>query len=107
LSRGEKWVLGLVPLEKLFDKFDVFKGINKSKLDEEVIEVNIGSTESPRIIKIGQGCTQVERRLEVLVDEYKDVFAWSYDELKAYDPKVMEHAILLRKGLVSWGILGL
>jgi hypothetical protein len=89
---------GLVPLEKLFDKSDAFKGTNKSKLDEHVIELNVGSKESPRIIKIGQGCTQVERRrLEALVREYKDVFAWSYDDLKAYDPKVIEHAIPLRK----------
>jgi hypothetical protein len=35
--------------------------------------------------------------LEVLVREYKDAFAWSYDELKTYDPKVIEHAIPLKK----------
>lgn len=34
-----------------------------------------------------------------LVREYKDVFAWSYDELKAYDPKIINHAIPLKEGV--------
>jgi hypothetical protein len=60
--------------------------------------VNIVSKESPRIIKIIQGCTQEEKRkLEVLVCEYKDVFAWPYNELKTYDPKVIKNAIPLEK----------
>jgi hypothetical protein len=33
-----------------------------------------------------------------LVREYKDVFAWSYDELKAYDPKIINHVIPLLEG---------
>jgi uncharacterized protein (UPF0335 family) len=32
-----------------------------------------------------------------LIHEYKDVFAWSYDELKTYDSKVIKHAISLKK----------
>jgi hypothetical protein len=44
---------GLVPLEKLFDKSDVFKGNNNTDLDEQVIELNIGSKESSRLIRVG------------------------------------------------------
>jgi hypothetical protein len=65
---------GLVPLEKLFDRYDYFKETNKSNMDEQVIKMKIGSKESPGTIKINQGCTREERRLEVLLHEYKDVF---------------------------------
>jgi hypothetical protein len=88
---------GFVPLEKSFENFDIFKGTNNYKLNEHGIQVNIGSMESPEIIKIGQGHTQVERRIEFLVLEYKDIFSWYYYELEAYDPKVIEHEIPLRK----------
>jgi hypothetical protein len=61
--------------------------------------VDIGNKDTPRIIKVGKGCTPEEKKKIVrLVREYKDVFAWSYDELKAYDPKIINHAIPLLEG---------
>jgi hypothetical protein len=30
--------------------------------------------------------------------EYLDVFAWSYDDLKAYDKTIFQHIIPLREG---------
>jgi hypothetical protein len=39
-----------------------------------------------------------KKKIVNLVREYKDVFAWSYDELKAYDPKIINHAIPLLEG---------
>ena len=90
---------GLIPLEKLFDKYNVFMGTNKSNLDEQVLEVNIGLDKSPRNIKLqGKGCMhEKKRKLESFGRECKDVFAWSYDELKTYDPKVITHAIPFRE----------
>lgn len=32
-----------------------------------------------------------------LLTEYKDVIAWSYEELKTYDPKIIMHDILLKE----------
>jgi hypothetical protein len=49
------------------------------------IEINIGTEEVPRFIKIGKGTSETERKeLISLVQEYRDVFAFTYDELKAY-----------------------
>ena len=31
-----------------------------------------------------------------LFTEYKDVIAWSYEELKTYDPKIITHEIPLK-----------
>jgi hypothetical protein len=57
----------------------------------------VGSEESPRYIKIGKACTEKERKEIIsLVHENKDVFAWSYDELKTFDQNVLNHEIPLR-----------
>jgi len=34
-----------------------------------------------------------------LFKEYKDVFAWSYEELKTYDITIIEHKIPLKPGV--------
>jgi hypothetical protein len=97
--KSNKIPKGLVSLEDLFDRSDAFKGTNKSSLDDQVDEVDIGNKDTPRIIKVGKGCTPEEKKKIVkLVREYRDVFAWSYDELKAYDPKIINHAIPLLEG---------
>ena len=53
----------------------------------------------PRMIKIGKGTTEKER-VEILdlIREFKDTFAWNYDELKAYRGDVIQHAIPLTEG---------
>jgi len=58
--------------------------------------VDIDNKDTTRIIKVGKGCTPEEKEKIVrLVREYRDVFARSYDELKAYDPKIINHVIPL------------
>lgn len=85
--KSNKIPKGLVPLEKLFDRSYAFVGTNEPCVGQQVVEVDIGSKETPRIIKIKQACTLEERKkIEALMREYGDVFAWSYDELKTYDP---------------------
>jgi hypothetical protein len=51
------------------------------------------------MVKIGKGTTEKER-LEILalIREFKDTFAWNYDELKAYRGDVIQHAIPLIEG---------
>jgi hypothetical protein len=90
---------GCVPLENLFDKYDVFKRKRPNKQVDEALEFNIGTEIDPRMVKIGKGTTKKER-LEILtlVKEFKDTFAWNYDELKAYRGNVIQHAIPLVEG---------
>jgi hypothetical protein len=86
----------LVPLEQLFDRLDAFQETNRASPNDQVEEVNIGSEDASRIIKVGKICTLEEKRkIVALVREYRDIFAWSYDELKAYDPKIINHTIPL------------
>ena len=66
----------------------------------DYIEVNIGTDQNPKLIKIGKGTSQKERNeLINLVKEYRDVFSFTYDELKAYREDVFQHTIPLKPEL--------
>jgi hypothetical protein len=62
------------------------------------LEVNIGSDKEPRMIKIGK-TTLIEEIKEIvkLLKEYRDVLAFSYDELKVYREDVIQHMIPLKE----------
>jgi len=76
---------GVVPLEIIFYLNDMYKGKSSRKNDEEVIEFNIGTKKSPKMVKFGKGTTLDEReKLITIISEFKDVFTWSYEGLKAY-----------------------
>jgi hypothetical protein len=60
--------------------------------------VNIGTEEVPRLIKIGKSTSEKERKEIIsLVSEYRDVFYFTYDELKAYKDDVFQHTIPLKE----------
>jgi hypothetical protein len=52
---------------------------------EDCIEKNIGSVESPKLIRIGKNTSADERKeIENLIREHRDVVAWTYGDLKVY-----------------------
>ena len=60
------------------------------------MEINIGTDKDPKLIKIGKGTSEKERNnLINLIKEYRDVLAFSYDELKSYREDVFQHTIPL------------
>ena len=82
--------------ESTFDRQDRYKKKEMVK-PTDFIEINIGTDKEPRNIKIGKGTSKKERKdLIDLVKEYKDVFAFTYGELKAYRDDVFQHTIPLR-----------
>jgi hypothetical protein len=74
------------------------KGKTSRKIDDEVIEFNIGTNESPKMVKFGKARTSDEKEILIaLIREFKDIFAWSED-LKAYLEDVIQHTIPLKEG---------
>jgi hypothetical protein len=69
------------------------------KQTDEALEFNISTKIDPRMVKIGKGTIEKERNeiLDLIV-EFKDTFAWNYNELKAYSGDVIQHAIPLIEG---------
>ena len=46
------------------------------------------------MINIGISCSlEEEKYLIKLYKEFKDVFSWTYDNLKTFDTKIMQHNI--------------
>jgi hypothetical protein len=83
----------------MFDQNDVYKGKITKGLDDEVVEVNIGTNQDPKIVKLRKGTSPQERKeIICLIREFKDVFAWSYEDLKAYRKDIIQHAIPLVEG---------
>ena len=55
-----------------------------------------GTGENPQFINIGLTCSlEEERDLVKLCKEYKDVFEWTYDDLKNFYPSIIHHNIPL------------
>ena len=83
----------LVSLEKAFDREDGHKPKEESGTKPcDYLEVNIGTNEEPRTVKIGKGTPKEEREQIInLLREYRDVLAFTYDELKVYREDVIRH----------------
>ena len=85
-----------IPLEKNFNRNDEYKG-RRAELVDEVVEINIGTHVSPKMVNIGKNASPKERNeIETLIREYKGIFAWMYSDLKTYDPPIIEHTIPLK-----------
>jgi hypothetical protein len=90
---------GLIPLERLFDQNDIPLKSALQPQQEEVEDCDIGTKEESRVVKISKFLPpEIKIKYEDLLRQYKDVFAWSYDELKTYDTFVIDHKIPLKPG---------
>jgi hypothetical protein len=89
---------GLVPLEDLFDNDDVAKKPKIESHGQEVEECNIGTKEKPKMVKLSKSLP-LEQKLKYieLFKEFSDVFAWSYEDLKAYDTSIIQHRIPIKE----------
>ena len=49
--------------------------------------LNLGNGQNPCLIKIGSTLDEKERKdLKVLLTEFQEVFAWSYEDMLSIDP---------------------
>ena len=89
---------GLVPLERLFDKNDIPVNPNKLTLNELVRDVNIGTEEDPKVVKLSKGVPEeYQGHYLSLFQSYKYIFAWSYQDLKTFDVEIKHHKIPLKE----------
>jgi hypothetical protein len=89
-----------VRLEKFYDLHDKFRGAVNCKTNSSSLiyeSVNLGTRDNPQNINLGKGCFEKERSAFIkLFKEFKDVFAWMYDDLKTFDPNVIQHVIPMK-----------
>ena len=66
-------------------------------------EINIGTTEAPRALSIAKDLLPTARATMIkLLQEYKDVFSWSHEDMKKLDPKFYQHQINLSTNAKSF-----
>jgi hypothetical protein len=98
--QNNKILKGLIPLERLFEKNDMPLKSTLQPQPEEVEDYNVGTKEDPRIVKISKYLPpEMKGKYADLLQQYKDVFAWSYDELRTYETTVIKHKIPLKPGV--------
>jgi hypothetical protein len=89
---------GLVLWKILFDRNDV--AVKGKVLDEDadIAECNIGTKKDPKFVKLSSNLSR-EQRAEYteLLKEFFDVFSWTYEDLRTYDTRVIEHKIPLKE----------
>jgi hypothetical protein len=89
---------GLVPLEDLFYFNDIAKKPKIEANGQEVEDCNIGTEDKPLIVKLSKSLPP-EKKLKYieLFKEYSDVFAWGYEDLKAYDTSIIQQRIPIKE----------
>ena len=64
---------------------------------ENVLICNIGIIDEPKMIKMSKTLSEEERNRYIkLLEEFVDIFAWSYEDLKTYNTSIIQHKIPLK-----------
>jgi hypothetical protein len=94
---------GVANMENLFDLRERFRGPKNEKIGRScpIYEtINLGTLENPNNVNLGKTMSKEDMKAYLkLFKEYKDVFSWSYQELKMYDTRIIQHTIPLKSGI--------
>ena len=61
------------------------------------MQVNLGSQDHPKPIFLSESLSLTEKEeLIILVKEYIDVFAWSYEDMPGLDPQIAMHRLNIK-----------
>jgi hypothetical protein len=67
----------------------------------ELKELNLGTAEEPRNVLIAKRLDpEFKEQLTHVLKTYKDVFAWSYEDMKGLNPEFYHHKINLAKDAI-------
>jgi hypothetical protein len=65
--------------------------------DEDLVKnLNLGTLEDPKLVKIAKDLDEYEGKVKELLLKFKDVFAFTYKDMKGIPPHICEHKIELQ-----------
>ena len=68
--------------------------IGKEVIKEETQPINLGIDDEPKMIQLGNTLTSSKKdALIALLIEFKEVFAWSYEDMPGIDTDIVQHYI--------------
>ena len=77
------------PLEK---EMTISQRVKASQLEE----VALGSKDKPRPVNVAKELPDEEKKAMIaLLTDFRDVFAWSYEDMQGLDPQLYQHQIHL------------
>ena len=63
-------------------------------IKEETQPINLGTNGDPKMIQVGNTLTTLEKEaLVALLTEFKEVFAWLYEDMPGIDTNIVQHCI--------------
>lgn len=81
-----------MPLEELFDHDDVAKKPTMVPTEADVENINIGTTDNPKMVKLLKSISpKMKGKYVALMAEFSDLFSWDYLDLKVYDKNIIQH----------------
>ena len=94
---------GVRTLEGMFDLHNKFRKpanvkTNSSSMQYELI--NLGTEAEPKYANMGKCCSPREMGWFInLFQQYKDIFAWTYEYVKTYDTCIIQQIIPIKTGV--------
>nr|CAD1829455.1 unnamed protein product [Ananas comosus var. bracteatus] len=86
-------------VEMKLEELPIKVGEKKLETQDLLIEVNLGSYEDNKPTFISSKLSaQQQEELKKLLKEYKDCFAWSYEEMPGLSREIVEHRLPIKKG---------
>ena len=68
--------------------------IGKEAIKEETQPINLEIDDEPKMIQLGNTLTSSKKdALVALLTKFKEVFAWSYEDMPGIDTDIMQHYI--------------
>ena len=100
LRSGNFILKGVRTLEGMFDMNDKFRRPTNIKMHSSSMQfelVNLGSEVEPKYVNLGKCCSPGERHKFIsLFKQYKGVFAWTYEDIKTYDTRIIQHVVPIK-----------
>ena len=102
MVKGNFMPKGVITLEGMFDLQNKFRKLANVKTNSSSMQyepVNLGTKVEPKYVNLGKCCSLGERcRFIKLFQQYKYIFAWTYEYLKTYDTHIIQHVIPIKIG---------
>ena len=84
----------------LDNKFRRLANVKTHNLSLQFKLINLGLEADPKYFNLGKcGSPGEMRKFIILFRQYKDVFAWTYEDLKTYDTKIIQHIVPIKAGV--------
>ena len=97
ITKGVRTLEGIFGLN---NKFRRPKNVKTHSSSMQFELINLVSKAEPKYLNLGKCCSPRERHKFInLFKQYKDVFAWTYEDMKTYDSMIIHHVFSIKAGV--------